>query len=453
MRVITFEEPGRVRVGLESPAELEPGCVRVRTIYSGVSAGTELTAYRGTNPYLTRKWDTEQRLFLDGQTHAYPLTGWGYQEVGEVVEAAPDVADPPVGHLVWGIWGHRAEAVVPADKLVGHVLPPGADPLVGVFARVGAIALNAVHAADVHLGDQIAVFGQGVIGLLATRLAVLSGARVRGRRRASRPGSSSPRRTARPRRSTSAAGSVRRVHPQADRGCRHRHRAERQPPGPARGDQDRPPGRPGRGRRASTRATASGCGSARSSTTTRCSSSPPRSAASPPGSPTAGTSSGSSAPSWTGHHAVRSTSPTWSATSSPVDGRGRRLRPDRQAPVRGAPARFASRTHSKNEDAPKRSHREARRTGAASARPFPAGEVRVRGRRRVRRDRAAREGRPPLRQPADRAQAGLADGVVMPTVCVDMPHFIGDFDPAKRMTRSSSSGRSSRSSPSSAASG
>ncbi|MEV1168284.1 zinc-binding alcohol dehydrogenase [Nonomuraea sp. NPDC049784] len=178
MRVITFEEPGRVRVSLESPADLVPGSVRVRTIYSGVSAGTELTAYRGTNPYLNRHWDTERRLFVDGQTHAYPLTGWGYQEVGEVVEAASDVADPPVGSIVWGIWGHRAEAVVPAEKLVGHVLPPGADPLTGVFARVGAIALNAVHAADVHLGDQIAIFGQGVIGLLATRLAVLSGARV-----------------------------------------------------------------------------------------------------------------------------------------------------------------------------------------------------------------------------------------------------------------------------------
>ncbi|MGW4963958.1 zinc-dependent alcohol dehydrogenase [Nonomuraea sp. NPDC004186] len=178
MRVITFEQPGRVRVSLESPADLAPGSVRVRTIYSGVSAGTELTAYRGTNPYLNRHWDTERRLFVDGQTHAYPLTGWGYQEVGEVVEAAPDVADPPVGSIVWGIWGHRAEAVVPAEKLVGHVMPPGADPLTGVFARVGAIALNAVHASDVHLGDQIAIFGQGVIGLLATRLAVLSGARV-----------------------------------------------------------------------------------------------------------------------------------------------------------------------------------------------------------------------------------------------------------------------------------
>ncbi|WP_327093265.1 zinc-binding dehydrogenase [Nonomuraea sp. NBC_01738] len=178
MHVITFEEPGAVSVSLEARSELAPGCVRVRTLYSGVSAGTELTAYRGTNPYLSKKWDTGRRLFVDGSTHAYPLAGWGYQEVGEVIETAPDVTQPSAGSLVWGIWGHRREAVVPADRLAGHLLPPGADPLTGVFARVGAIALNAVHAADVHLGDQVAIFGQGVIGLLATRLAVLSGARV-----------------------------------------------------------------------------------------------------------------------------------------------------------------------------------------------------------------------------------------------------------------------------------
>ncbi|MFD0664502.1 zinc-dependent alcohol dehydrogenase [Thermocatellispora tengchongensis] len=152
--------------------------MRVRTLYSGVSAGTELTAYRGTNPYLNRLWDPDKRLFVEGRTHSYPLTGWGYQEVGEVVEAAPDVAAPAVGSIVWGVWGHRGEAVLPAERVAGHVLPPGADPLAAVFARVGAIALNAVHAADVHLGDQVAIFGQGVIGLLATRLAVLSGARV-----------------------------------------------------------------------------------------------------------------------------------------------------------------------------------------------------------------------------------------------------------------------------------
>ncbi|WP_233507426.1 zinc-dependent alcohol dehydrogenase [Spongiactinospora gelatinilytica] len=177
-RVVSIKGPGSVEVIGERPAELSPGSVRVRTLYSGISAGTELTAYRGTNPYLTRRWDAANGLFVEGRTHLYPLTGWGYQEVGEVVEAAPDVTDPPLGSIVWGIWGHRGEAVVPAAKLAGHVLPPGADPLTGVFARVGAIALNAVHAAGIHLGDELAVFGQGVIGLLATRLAVLNGGRV-----------------------------------------------------------------------------------------------------------------------------------------------------------------------------------------------------------------------------------------------------------------------------------
>jgi threonine dehydrogenase-like Zn-dependent dehydrogenase len=40
------------------------------------------------------------------------------------------------------------------------------------------VAVSLVLAADVRLGEQVAVFGQGVIGLLATRLAVLSGGRV-----------------------------------------------------------------------------------------------------------------------------------------------------------------------------------------------------------------------------------------------------------------------------------
>jgi threonine dehydrogenase-like Zn-dependent dehydrogenase len=62
--------------------------------------------------------------------------------------------------------------------VAGRVLQPGEDPLHGVFARVGAVALNAVLAADLHLGERVAVFGQGVIGLLATRLARLSGADV-----------------------------------------------------------------------------------------------------------------------------------------------------------------------------------------------------------------------------------------------------------------------------------
>jgi 2-desacetyl-2-hydroxyethyl bacteriochlorophyllide A dehydrogenase len=158
---------------------LVPGSVRIATWYSGISAGTELTAYRGTNPYLTSTWDAERRLFVPGEpSFGYPVTGWGYSEVGQVTEVADDVTTVEVGDIVHGIWGHRSDAVVPAAQVAGRIVPAHVDPVLGTFARVGAIALNGVLAADVRLGEQTAVFGQGVIGLLATRLASLGGGRV-----------------------------------------------------------------------------------------------------------------------------------------------------------------------------------------------------------------------------------------------------------------------------------
>lgn len=182
-QTVQFSSPHCVEVVEEPTADVGPGQVRVRTSFSGISAGTELTAYRGTNPYLNKSWDPELRLFVDDTSGlTYPVAGLGYSEVGEVVEVAPDVADdptvPPVGAQVWGIWGHRGEAVLPAEKLRGRALPDGLDPVAATFARVGAVALNAVLAADVHLGETVAVFGQGVLGLLATRLVRLSGGTV-----------------------------------------------------------------------------------------------------------------------------------------------------------------------------------------------------------------------------------------------------------------------------------
>jgi threonine dehydrogenase-like Zn-dependent dehydrogenase len=180
--VVSFTAPGKVSLVPCEAAPLTPGSVRVRTWYSGISAGTELTAYRGSNPYLTRTWDPDRRLFVDpadssGPSFAYPVSGWGYSEVGEVVERADDVDTPAVGDIVHGIWGHRSEAVAPASALAWRTWSAD-DALSGTFARVGSIALNAVLAAETRLGDRLAVFGQGVIGLLATRLGTLSGADV-----------------------------------------------------------------------------------------------------------------------------------------------------------------------------------------------------------------------------------------------------------------------------------
>jgi len=178
---VTLTAPRRVEVLPVEQAPLRAGHVRVHTLYSGISAGTELTQFRGTNPHAVHDWLPERRMFVDRPASAfYPNSTWGYSEVGEVVELGPGLEPGLVapGTVVWGMWGHRGEAVVPVEAVAARTLPPGLDPLCGTFARVGAVALGAVLAADLHVGETVAIFGQGVIGLLATQLAIRNGARV-----------------------------------------------------------------------------------------------------------------------------------------------------------------------------------------------------------------------------------------------------------------------------------
>jgi threonine dehydrogenase-like Zn-dependent dehydrogenase len=68
--------------------------------------------------------------------------------------------------------------VLPATTLTSHRLPAGLDPKVGTFDRVGAVAFNAVLAAQACPGETVAVFGQGVIGLLATQVLTSMGCQV-----------------------------------------------------------------------------------------------------------------------------------------------------------------------------------------------------------------------------------------------------------------------------------
>jgi threonine dehydrogenase-like Zn-dependent dehydrogenase len=177
--VVRIEAPGRVALVDCDDPPLDATGVRIATLHSGISAGTELTAFTGTNPYTRKRWDAARRLYVDGAaTHPYPLDGWGYEEVGRVVEAGPRAAGVGVGDIVYGIWGHRSGHVASAEWAAARVLPRAADPLIGVFARIGAIALNAVHDAAPRIGDVVAVFGQGVPGLIVTQLLRIAGASV-----------------------------------------------------------------------------------------------------------------------------------------------------------------------------------------------------------------------------------------------------------------------------------
>src|SRR5579859_3600563 len=84
-RILVVEGPGRVTVQEEPRAPLPAGAFRVTTLFSGVSAGTELSYVKGTNVFLAERWNADLGLFVPGAPNAgYPVTRLGYMEVGTV---------------------------------------------------------------------------------------------------------------------------------------------------------------------------------------------------------------------------------------------------------------------------------------------------------------------------------------------------------------------------------
>ena len=163
--LVRFTSPRVAEVIEEDLAPLGPDQVRLATLFSGISAGTELTAYRGSNPYLNKKWDEERRLFVDGSTCSPTRsTAGGTRRSARSSRSAEDAKDVAVGDRIWGTWGHRASTVQDAERASRRILSPDVDPRIGIFSQIGAIGLNVVLDADIHIGETVAVFGLGVPG-------------------------------------------------------------------------------------------------------------------------------------------------------------------------------------------------------------------------------------------------------------------------------------------------
>ena len=156
--------------------------VRIRTLLSGISAGTELSQFRGTNPFMHRRWDEASRLFMEAEEPSwpYPVRNLGYEESGEIIEVGTEIQDLRPGQRIFGTWGHRDQHIVDAAYARERLLPDGADPRIGIFSHIGAVALNGVHDAQLRIGDVVAVFGLGVPGQIVAQAARASGAKVIG---------------------------------------------------------------------------------------------------------------------------------------------------------------------------------------------------------------------------------------------------------------------------------
>lgn len=148
--------------------------IRVRSVVSGIKHGTELTLYTGKTPFLDRVFDREYRLFMDGQGRGLYPCNLGSWLTGEVIEVGSEVTRFKVGDMVHGPMPHRPTNVIAASR--AYPLPPTMKPETALFTDPTIYALTAVHDAQIKVGDNVAVFGMGALGLIAVQIARLNGA-------------------------------------------------------------------------------------------------------------------------------------------------------------------------------------------------------------------------------------------------------------------------------------
>ena len=153
--------PGRGELRREAvPA---PGAqeASVRTLFSGVSRGTESIIFGGHVP--AGEYERMRAPFQAGQFPG-PLK-YGYSNVGRVLHGPAALT----GRTVFCLYPHQQQYVVPCDAL--YLLPDSVPAARAVLAANLETALNGLWDSGAGPGDRITVIGAGSVGCLTAWLA------------------------------------------------------------------------------------------------------------------------------------------------------------------------------------------------------------------------------------------------------------------------------------------
>lgn len=152
MKAVATIQGNVIIADLEEPVEVPAGHVRIRTEYSAVSPGTEMT-------FIKRASD--QPVVM------------GYSAVGIVEAIGERVSGLSVGQRVacYGAPYVRHAEVLTVPSNLTAAVPDEVDPKEAAFAGLGAIAIHALRVADLRFGESAVVVGLGILGQLIAQIA------------------------------------------------------------------------------------------------------------------------------------------------------------------------------------------------------------------------------------------------------------------------------------------
>jgi predicted dehydrogenase/threonine dehydrogenase-like Zn-dependent dehydrogenase len=196
LQVIQYQKTGEISVDDLPAPKLRPGHLLVRNAYSLISPGTERSSVETAQASMIQKArlrpDLVQQVMdnvkRDGLLATYQkvrdrldnFKELGYSSAGVVIESGAE--DIKIGDRVscGGVdYASHAEIISLPRHLVAKV-PDEVGFDEASFTTVAAIAMQGVRQADVRVGEQVAVIGLGLIGLITVQLLKASGCRVIG---------------------------------------------------------------------------------------------------------------------------------------------------------------------------------------------------------------------------------------------------------------------------------
>jgi NADPH:quinone reductase-like Zn-dependent oxidoreductase len=139
----------------------QDGEITIRSLFSGISRGTEALVFHGLVP--ESEFERMRAPYQDGAM-PFPVK-YGYAAVGLVEEGPADL----MGRAVFALHPHQDRFRIRADD--ARLLPEGLPAERAVLAANMETALNIVWDAGIMPGDRVAVYGAGVVGLLTAYIA------------------------------------------------------------------------------------------------------------------------------------------------------------------------------------------------------------------------------------------------------------------------------------------
>lgn len=162
--VLYFTDANQINIREESIPIPKSDEVLIKNFFSGISAGTEMLFFQGLMPP-----DISLDTTIPSLKHqiSYPFK-YGYCSIGKIVETGNQKLNHLMNQWVFVFNPHESYFCANENQLI--LLPEDISPYDAVFIPNMETAINLILDGSPLIGENVLIFGLGILGLLTTAL-------------------------------------------------------------------------------------------------------------------------------------------------------------------------------------------------------------------------------------------------------------------------------------------